>query len=97
MIPAFVEVYQRKIRFDESFMATQIRPYNYKNRNVLIDPEVRFGEPVIEESGHTVKTLWAAVSSEGGIERAADAFGVEVEAVEAACNYVDHCLGQPAA
>ena len=97
VIPAFVEVYQRKIRFDESFMATQIRPYNYKNRNVLIDPEVRFGEPVIEESGHTVKTLWAAVSSEGGIERAADAFGVEVEAVEAACNYVDHCLGQPAA
>ena len=88
VIPAFVEVYQRKIRFDESFMATQIRPYSYKNWHVLMDPEVRWGEPVIEESGHTVKTLWSALSAEGGIERVAEAFDVEVDAVEAACNYV---------
>lgn len=92
VIPAFVEIYQRKISFDETFLATQIRPYNYKNWNILLDPEVRFGEPIIEDSGYTVKTLWSAVSSEGGIERAADVFGVEIDAVEAACNYVDHYL-----
>ena len=44
-----------------------------------------------------MKTLWFAVSSEGGIDRAADVFDVPVDAVEAACNYVDVYLDNKAA
>jgi len=57
---------------------------------VVMNPRVRFGEPLLESCGYTAQALWEAARTEGGIEQAAEAYGVKVDEVEVACRYLDH-------
>jgi uncharacterized protein (DUF433 family) len=85
-----VEMFLDDLSFDPaSKLAMQYRPLSEGDASVLLDPHRRFGEPVIEPSGYTAEALWHATNAEGGLEAAAEAYGVQIEEVELANKYYD--------
>jgi uncharacterized protein (DUF433 family) len=84
-----VETYQRDLSFDEEGLAHLYHAFRFRDRAIVINPAVRFGEPYVESCGYTAKTLRDAVLSEGGVSEAAKAFGVAEDEVEVAYRYFD--------
>ncbi len=56
---------------------------------IVLNPHRRFGEPIVDPGGYTAETLWHATNIEGGIEAAAEAFGVTLDEVRLANRYFD--------
>jgi uncharacterized protein (DUF433 family) len=57
---------------------------------IVMDPQVRFGEPFFESCGYTARTLYDAYVSEGSPARAAKVYGVTTEQVELAMEFFDY-------
>lgn len=66
-------------------------------RKIVMNPKVRFGEPIVLSCGYTAQTLWEAYKIEGGVEAAASAYDVQNEEIELALRYHDHLLNNAAA
>ena len=52
-----------------------------------MNPEVRFGEPIVPSCGYRAHTLWEAANTEGSFESAAAAYGITVDEVEIGYKY----------
>ncbi len=90
LMRSVVEMFLDDLTFDPvTKFATHYRPMTDNGISVLLDPHRRFGEPLIEPSGYTAEALWHATNSEGGLEAAAEAFGVTIQEVEMANRYYD--------
>jgi uncharacterized protein (DUF433 family) len=97
LIQPVVEMFLTDLSFDpETRLATQYRPMRENGLCVLLDPHRRFGEPLIDPSGYTAEALWHATNTEGGLEAAAEAYGVSVEQVKLANKYYDSLLTREA-
>lgn len=97
MIAEIAQVYMLDLTFDpKTGLADEYRPLTYRNRSVLMNPKVRFGEPIIETCGVTALTLYESYKTEGSVDAAAKAYGVDREDVELAIKYNDF-LQRPAA
>ena len=89
---AFVEMYLKSLDFTPDGLAYKYRIFASNHPEpvlVTMDPKVRFGEPLLP-SGYTALTISGAIKTEGGVERAAEAYGIRVEEVEAAYQFADH-------
>jgi uncharacterized protein (DUF433 family) len=82
-----LEAYMKNIEFDSEHMAAAFTAYRYGQSAIKMTPTKLFGEPILERSGYPALTLWNAANEEGSIELAAKNYDVEVEEVEAACEY----------
>ncbi|WP_425615713.1 hypothetical protein NA78x_005643 [Anatilimnocola sp. NA78] len=85
------ELYMRDLYFDpKTNLASKYHPFGESlKRAVVMDPKVRFGEPMIESCGYSAEALFDAYTIEGGIEHAAKAYGVEPSEIETAIRYFD--------
>jgi uncharacterized protein (DUF433 family) len=82
--------YLTAVSFDpESGYAATYLAYTHKNENIVFDPSVQFGQPVVQGTSLTAARLAAAIEEEGGVEAAAEAMGVTTDQVTAAWQYVD--------
>jgi hypothetical protein len=97
MLTKVIEVYLRDLTFNPEGLAAAYRAFAWKDFEVVMDPAVRFGEPLVKSCGYSAQALWEASLSEGGIENAARAYGVKVREVELACRYFDHLKSNLAA
>ena len=94
------ELYMRDLYFNpdtglaEQFVAWGGRESEYR---IVMNPHIRFGEPVVHPTGYTAQSLWEAYEIEGGIIAASKAFAVDVRAIELALDYYDHLLNSNAA
>lgn len=94
LINQVVEVYAEDLVYDNvSKLARKYVAYRYKDREVVLDPLVRFGEPIVSPSGMSAESLVAAVRSEGTIENAMEVFGVDRNDIIAAQRYFDWLQG----
>ncbi len=91
-----IEAYMKDLEYDANGMARLYRAFAFKDQEVVMNPQIRFGAPVLENSGYTAETLWRAAVAEGSIEKAADLYEVPVEAVEAAYRYWNQEIGNAA-
>ena len=91
-----IEAYMKDLEYDADGMAHLYRAFAFKNQEVVMNPQIRFGAPVLENSGYTAETLWRAAVAEGSIEKAAELYEVPIEAVEAAYRYWNHEIGTAA-
>jgi uncharacterized protein (DUF433 family) len=82
-----IEVYMRDLDFDEKGIAKIYKAYRFGEQDIVLNPKVHFGEPILRSSGYTAQTLYRAAVSEGSIERAARLYAVPTEEVEAAYRY----------
>ncbi|HLN26385.1 MAG TPA: DUF433 domain-containing protein [Gemmataceae bacterium] len=98
MLTKVVELYMLDLSFEGTGgLASLYRAWNWNGHDILMNPKVRFGEPIVVSCGYTAQALWDAYSSEGSLASAAEAYGVKAEEVEAACRYYDHLIGNSAA
>lgn len=88
-----IEAYMDDLEFNRKGLAQLYRVFSFKDQQVIMDPRIRFGEPVLATCGHTAETLWRAAVAEGSIERAAELYEVEADAVAAAYRYCNKELG----
>ncbi len=89
VLEKIVAPYLSDLGYDASGLANRYTAFEYRSGSVIMDPAVRLGEPVIAECGYTARTVWEAVLSEGGIEEAAAALGIEPRYAALAWRYFD--------
>ncbi len=90
VLKAVLEPFLKDVGFDQTTgLANEFMVFPYRDRRVLMNPEVHFGQPFVDRAGITAQRLADAVVEEGGIEQAAQAFGVDVDDVAAAYHYID--------
>jgi hypothetical protein len=89
-----VQLYLKQLDFGPSGLAVQYRPFRYDGLEIVMNPKRRFGEP-LTPSNYTAEALWDAVQTEGSIDAAAMACGVERREVELACSYLDYLRFPP--
>ncbi len=88
-----VEMFLDDLEFDPGTgLASLYEPITHKGAKIVLDPRRLFGEPVVEPGGYTARTLWNATNTEGGIEEAAEAYGVGREEVEVANIFYDNLM-----
>jgi uncharacterized protein (DUF433 family) len=93
MIRPVVEMFLEDLHFDpQTGLATQYSPMEDEGASIVLNPHRRFGEPIVDPGGYTAETLWHATNTEGGIEAAAEAYGVTVGEVRLANKYYDTLL-----
>ena len=87
----FVEMYMKALDFTPDGLAYRYRIFESTHKKpvtISLDPHVRFGEPLLP-SGYTAMSIRDAIKIEGGVERAAKAYGIPKEEVETAYLFVD--------
>lgn len=98
MMRPVVEMFLQDLQFDpETGLANLYSPMNDGGASIVLNPHRRFGEPIVDPGGYTAETLWHATNTEGGIEAAAEAYGVTIGEVKLANRYFDMLLPDRAA
>lgn len=92
-----LELFMLDVGFDADNLAHRFTAFKAEGREIVMDPAVRFGEPLLSSCNYTPHVLAEAVEIEGGIKPAAVAYGVEEADIVAATRYVDHLRGVMAA
>jgi uncharacterized protein (DUF433 family) len=83
-------LYLDDLTFDpDSGLASEYTPLKDNGRKIVINPSKQFGAPVVMPVGYTAGALIEAVESEGSIEAAAEAYGVDEADVKLALRYDD--------
>jgi uncharacterized protein (DUF433 family) len=93
LIRPVVELYMSRLEFDADGLARIYRPMQEDAYSVVLDPDCRFGAPVVDPTGYTVDALVNAVRTEGSIEAAAQAYDVEIASIRLALQYDDYLAG----
>lgn len=91
LLRPIVEPHLERLRFDVAGLAEAYIPYSEDGIDVTMRADSRFGEPTLP-SGYTAETLWDAVRIEGGYERAAEAYGIDIREVSVAFRYYDSLI-----
>ena len=81
-----VDAFGEELSFGDDQIATKYSCPLGRHRAIM-DPQVRFGEPMIDDCGYTARILWEAAVSEGSPEDAARVYDVDPSVVYAACEY----------
>ena len=103
LIGEVVRTYTVNLVFDDTTeLAQRYFPFpagitNAKGSRIVMDPEVRFGEPFVESCGYTTQTLYDAYQSEKSIARASEICGVTPEEITLAIEFVDYIQKKPSA
>lgn len=93
LIGPIAELYLDSVTWGGDGLAQEYRPWNHATGGpIVMNPHVRFGEPIVQKCGYSALALWEANIAEGGIEAAANAYGVEKACVSAACEYIDYLM-----
>ncbi len=99
LIGPVVEMFLDDLQFDpKTGLAKRYCPMTSPGgASIVLDPRRQFGEPIVDPGGYTAETLWDATNTEGGIEAAAEAYGVTADEVRLANQYFDILLQDRAA
>jgi uncharacterized protein (DUF433 family) len=84
-----IELYMKDLIFDDKGLASAYSAFEWRGNKIVMNPHVRFGEPMVGSSGYSARALWDAYQAEGDAEAVVKAYGVKTEEVEAACRYFD--------
>jgi uncharacterized protein (DUF433 family) len=84
-----LELYMRDLSFGEDGLACLYTAFTWKDCRIEMRQKQRFGEPLVISCGYTARVLWEACETEGSVEGAAAAYGVEFEEAECAARYYD--------
>lgn len=87
LISKVVRQFSHNLVFGADGVATRYVAFKHHRHNIVMDPQVRFGKPYLEDSGYEAQTLADAVQAEKSVERVAKLYRVEVAAVRAALEY----------
>jgi uncharacterized protein (DUF433 family) len=93
-----IENFYKDISFDaetgfaSSYKAYE-RTYASGSHKIVMNPKVRFGEPILDNSGYTPEALFEAAKIEGSVEEAARNYDVGVDQIRICIDYFDYLSG----
>jgi uncharacterized protein (DUF433 family) len=96
LMERIIELYLQDLTFDANGLAATYTAFKWKEHDIVMNPKLRFGEPVVTSCGYSAKALWDGFLAEGSVGATAKAYDVQPAEVEAACRYFD-ILSKPAA
>jgi uncharacterized protein (DUF433 family) len=96
MMKKVIEMYMERVEYGENGLATKYTAYQSDGVQIVMNPKVRFGEPVVSSCGYTARALYDACIAEGGYDAAAKAYEVSPSEVRVAFQYIDS-LEKPSA
>jgi uncharacterized protein (DUF433 family)/DNA-binding transcriptional MerR regulator len=82
-----IEMYMQDLDFDAVGLAKVYTAFRFKGEEVILNPKLHFGDPVMKRSGYTANTLYSAAVAEGSLVKAAHLYDVSETEVEAAYRY----------
>jgi uncharacterized protein (DUF433 family) len=91
------ELYMEDLSFDADGLADAYTIFKRGSRKVVMDPDRNFGAPLVSSCNYPASVLVHAYQTEGGIQAAAEVFGVDPEEVEVALLFEDFIVGAKAA
>jgi uncharacterized protein (DUF433 family) len=91
-----IERYMDDLVFDESGIAQLYKAFRFNGQEIILNPRVHFGDPIVKENGYTAETLYRAAVTEGSVERAAHLYDASIASVDAAYRYWNNELGKAA-
>ena len=89
LIRQIIEPFMKRIEFSDDGMAERFTLFTWSGRNVVMDPEIQFGQPLVAKTGYPADVLVAAYLAEGSSEAAAAAYGVDEADIETAIAFND--------
>jgi uncharacterized protein (DUF433 family) len=96
LISQIVRPFSKNLVYHEqSGLASEYVAFESHGHRILMDPNVRFGKPCIENTGYEAETLAEAARIEKGPTRAAKIYEVEETAVLAALDFYKHLKKPP--
>lgn len=91
LLKTIIEPYLKDVGFDSQGLARRYcRRWN--NHKIIMDPHIRFGEPLVDNTGYTAEALYDSAIAEGSFKKAARAYGVTESQVEAAFSFFESLL-----
>ena len=87
LIEPIVRPHLRDINYGNDHLASEWIPRRQDGFQVVLDPRISYGAPVVQPGNHRVRTLVDAVGAEGSLAAAAAACEVDEEAVRLAVDY----------
>jgi len=97
LIGEVVLTYAERLTYNDAHLATEFIAWPaaspsvvQSTQQILMNPDVRFGEPYLSESGYTASTLYDAYRCEGSIEQVADLYEVSPDDVRMSIDYFDY-------
>jgi len=96
-ITTVVERFMKDVSFNPvTKLANMYRAFHRDGHDIYMNPDVRFGEPILAGTGYTPHILFEAVKTEGSVEAAAKAYDVPPEKVEFCIDYIDYLQAKAA-
>ena len=93
LIREIAELYMEDLSFDRKGLAAKYRAFAYRDREIVMDPSRRLGQPVVLSCGYTASALLDAYRTEGSVAAAAETHGVSPEDIELVIRYDDFLQG----
>ena len=97
VITEIAEIYMRKIEFGDDGLVNRYKIWGHGDDQIVMDPKIRFGEPVFLKYGIPAETLFQAVNSEGNVLNASECHEVPQSAIFTAIDFFDHLEPRSAA
>jgi uncharacterized protein (DUF433 family) len=91
-----LDEYMQRLEFDEEGRAVRFVPLKVGSRSIVLDPEIRSGQPRVWPCGYLVETLVSACHAERSIKGAAWAYDVKPDDVKIALKYEKGLRGRAA-
>jgi uncharacterized protein (DUF433 family) len=92
-ITKVIELFYDDISFDPKLgIANSYKAYESRGNKIIMNPKIRFGEPLLEGVGYTPEALFEAAKTEGSAEAAAKNYGVTTSQVQTSIDYFDSLL-----
>jgi len=88
-----LDEYLSELEFGGDNLARRFVPMSIGSRRIVLDPEVRFGQPRVEPSGHLVQTLVGAYEAEGSTKAVAWWYDIGEADVRIALRYQGSLAG----
>jgi uncharacterized protein (DUF433 family) len=90
-ITQVIERFYEDVSFDpKTGFANLYKAYESRGNKIIMNPRIRFGEPMLENCGYTPQALFEAAKTEGSAEAAARSYGVSVGQVQTSIDYIDY-------
>lgn len=84
-----IEPFMKDVSFDSAGLANRYTAFQKNRCEIIMDPAVRFGEPLLQGCGYTPLALFEAAKAEGSVKNAASLYGVTEAQVETCIDYFD--------
>jgi uncharacterized protein (DUF433 family) len=87
-IQQIAEPFMKNLHFDPQGLAFMMTPFKKYKRQIILDPQRQFGQPLVENTGYRADVLANAYNIERSFDAVASEYNINIEDVKIAVDYM---------